>query len=758
MALVGHISGSSQSNSVIGISGSVIVANRPGSLFPSFPGTDTTFFVSGAFDDTATSVFGGKLVVSGGVKTTTISGSSNFDIGGDLRIAGDVRIDSNNIKSSTGAIVIEFTGSNVVIPGDLTVNGTTTTVSSSNLVIFDQLIGLGFESGSIARTNGDRGLVGGLATGDNASIFWDNSETEFAVVRTDSTPESVSINITSYANLHVDTLTGSMVNVDALTGSLTKLIDGSDYLRAGTNITLATGSLGEVTITANGGGDVSGPGSSTVDAVTLFSDTSGKIIKNSDLLIGTSTVLNIVSMSLNPSLTNASIALVPNGTGSFSTSYTGSPRGINAVDLQMDRGDISQVAAGTYSVIGGGQRNKIAPGSYGTWSVIGGGYNNEVASGSVIVGGRENIATGSLSFIGGGYNNRTSGAYSSIIAGQANTVSAPYSTIVGGESNNIANNFGFVGGGQYNDTSGYFSLIGNGQYNKVNQNFSSIIGGQYNEASEIFASVVGGQYVTASGRYSVAGGINNTAQSYAETVVGAYAITGTGNATSFVQSDQLFVAGNGTSSSDRRNALTLLKNGNMHLSGTLTLMSGSTSGVTFPTTRGNNGQVLTSDGGGNITWSTPALAAQYFASTTAGSLYTTGAVAFVNGEAGIDSPLDKGADVFFYVSGSTNGSSIALFGGNIATSGSLRVDGNTTLGDNSSDKVIFNAHVSSSILPHADMTYDLGSPSYRWANMYTGDLHLRNDRGDWTVIEETEYLSIRNNKTGKMFKFVLEPV
>jgi hypothetical protein len=62
------------------------------------------------------------------------------------------------------------------------------------------------------------------------------------------------------------------------------------------------------------------------------------------------------------------------------------------------------------------------------------------------------------------------------------------------------------------------------------------------------------------------------------------------------------------------------------------------------------------------------------------------------------------------------------------------------------------------LLPDADNTRDLGSPSVRWANIYTGDLHLANDRGDWTVIEESDYLSLRNNKTGKTFRLVMEEV
>lgn len=62
------------------------------------------------------------------------------------------------------------------------------------------------------------------------------------------------------------------------------------------------------------------------------------------------------------------------------------------------------------------------------------------------------------------------------------------------------------------------------------------------------------------------------------------------------------------------------------------------------------------------------------------------------------------------------------------------------------------------VLPDVDNSRNLGSASLRWANIFTGDLHLANDRGDWTVVEESEYLSLRNNKTGKTFKLVMEEV
>ena len=64
--------------------------------------------------------------------------------------------------------------------------------------------------------------------------------------------------------------------------------------------------------------------------------------------------------------------------------------------------------------------------------------------------------------------------------------------------------------------------------------------------------------------------------------------------------------------------------------------------------------------------------------------------------------------------------------------------------------------VTGSLYPGVDNTYDLGSNDYRWANIYTGDLHLQNERGDWTVIEEEDFLTLRNNKNGKRYKLLME--
>jgi hypothetical protein len=77
--------------------------------------------------------------------------------------------------------------------------------------------------------------------------------------------------------------------------------------------------------------------------------------------------------------------------------------------------------------------------------------------------------------------------------------------------------------------------------------------------------------------------------------------------------------------------------------------------------------------------------------------------------------------------------------------------------------------VTGDLLPNANNTFNLGSTSLRWANIYTNDLHLSNEdkiggndvdgtTGNWTIQEGEEHLYIINNKTGKKFKFSLEEI
>lgn len=59
------------------------------------------------------------------------------------------------------------------------------------------------------------------------------------------------------------------------------------------------------------------------------------------------------------------------------------------------------------------------------------------------------------------------------------------------------------------------------------------------------------------------------------------------------------------------------------------------------------------------------------------------------------------------------------------------------------------------INPSSTNTYDLGTSSLRWRNIYTQDLHLSNGIGDYTIVEGEEDLYLTNNKTKKSYKFAL---
>jgi hypothetical protein len=59
------------------------------------------------------------------------------------------------------------------------------------------------------------------------------------------------------------------------------------------------------------------------------------------------------------------------------------------------------------------------------------------------------------------------------------------------------------------------------------------------------------------------------------------------------------------------------------------------------------------------------------------------------------------------------------------------------------------------INPVTNNSYDLGTSSARWRNIYTNDLQLSNGIGDYTIVEGEEDLFLYNNKNGKTFKFAL---
>ena len=125
------------------------------------------------------------------------------------------------------------------------------------------------------------------------------------------------------------------------------------------------------------------------------------------------------------------------------------------------------------------------------------------------------------------------------------------------------------------------------------------------------------------------------------------------------------------------------------------------------------------------------------------------------------------ASVRLHGYGSTSGS---------ARFGDILMNQDMTIRTVYSDPLIFNTNQTNRayfdgstghFLPHNNNTYDLGSTSLRWRNIYTNDLHLSNEGssndvdstwGDWTIQEGESDLFLKNNRSGKKYKFNLTEV
>ena len=62
----------------------------------------------------------------------------------------------------------------------------------------------------------------------------------------------------------------------------------------------------------------------------------------------------------------------------------------------------------------------------------------------------------------------------------------------------------------------------------------------------------------------------------------------------------------------------------------------------------------------------------------------------------------------------------------LTVAGDFFVSATSTLGSLTSTPVIFGGYVMSDVIPYSDLTYNLGSPSFRWANLYVGTTTISN--------------------------------
>ena len=297
-------------------------------------GAVTTVDINGGTVDGAT--IGGASAGAGTFTTLTATTGVNLDDGGDGAIDGCV-IGGNT--PAAGTFTTLAVNSNATISGNLTVNGTTTTIDSATLTIEDPMIQLAKNNSGGAANTFDQGLFMNRGSSDNVSFLWDESADEFvaAVTASEDGTTSGDVTIDSYAGLRVGVLKGSELQtgtIKAADGTASSTIANSTGVHTIASAVLTTadingGTADNVTI----GGSTPAAGSFTTinsSGNVVFGDATGDsvtITGNSIVLSNTPTVTGtfadlgtVTTVDINGgTIDGAAIGGASASTGAFTT-------------------------------------------------------------------------------------------------------------------------------------------------------------------------------------------------------------------------------------------------------------------------------------------------------------------------------------------------------------------------------------------------------------------------------------------------------
>ena len=709
---------------------------------------------------------GGKTTVAGELEVTSnfISGSTgvNLTLGssGDVTVAGDLTVTGNDIKSSTGATAITLSGGNVIIPGDLTVQGTTVTVDATTLTIEDPVVGFGFTSGSTAVTAGDRGFIGGINAADNVALFWDNTDSTFTAARTSTGAGNDPVAITSYtpfraSSFQVGGTPGSAVAADSAyissSDALNVLVNhksSTTFTKAGTAIVQIADFGGDGMITGNSAINtiaslwVSG---STVNMGHTLSASLGPVphgikivgggIEGGSLRITTAggPALNINSHSG----TNQAQSLI----------MSGSAVTINAATSNNTNGVLIQGAGGNLARIYGNANNGNVDFSASTATTI-----SALATSSTA----ELTLTGSNINLGHGSEGgkaitlqRGGSKYGEILyAPDGGRTYAQFNSTNIGTNVRIGTSGAGPNAGNINLSGSLVEILSAGgagfQTLGTTTTYLTVQSGSYvtPPATALnFAKIEAGP--TSNLLIGSAGTTVVSGSSVRFNVAGPGTVAMQSHGTTFLT----FASGSGTDNSVTIAPVNATTANLLNTVATTVNFAGAANAVNIGKLTG--GAVVTISS--VLTGSNPA----FFGDTvTIGGPGSTTSLLTTNATANL---FNTTATTVNFAGAATT-LEIGAATGTTSVNNNLTVDGTTTLGNQTTDDITFTGYAASSLIPKTTNSFDLGTPDLRWRNMYTGDLHLKNERGDWTVIEEEDFLTLTNNKSGKRYKFVLEEI
>jgi len=210
-------------------------------------------------------VIGANTAAAGTFTNLTANGTIDIDSTGTGNI-DNVVIGANTAAAAT--VTSLQVNNDATITGNLTVNGTTTTIDSQTLTIEDPLLQLAKNNSGGAGNTFDQGLFMNRGSDDNVSFIWDESADQFAFAVTSAEDGTTAGNVTidSYANTRMGVATVTDVETGVISAA-----DGTESATIADSTGVMTIASSVLTTTDINGGSIDGTiiGAATPAAATV---------------------------------------------------------------------------------------------------------------------------------------------------------------------------------------------------------------------------------------------------------------------------------------------------------------------------------------------------------------------------------------------------------------------------------------------------------------------------------------------------------
>jgi len=265
---------------------------------------------------------------SNGLITFNIDGASEGQIDSNGLTIGNINIDANTIKTTSGDLTIDpnpgGSGGTVTIQGSLTVTGTTTTVDSTVVTIADPV----FQIGADSNDSLDRGIkyLHNDGSAKNGYFGLDESASEFVFIPDATDTSSVftgSLGSAAFGSMRVTDLTNTRVLFAGANGELSD--SASMTFNSGTGALSATSFVGTFTAAAGTTTTIGSGQTLDVDGVVDIDASSGNM---DGVTIGGTTPAAIAGTTIDGTIGSVTPAAVTGTTITANTGFVGALDGI----------------------------------------------------------------------------------------------------------------------------------------------------------------------------------------------------------------------------------------------------------------------------------------------------------------------------------------------------------------------------------------------------------------------------------------------